>query len=70
MSKCHRITESGTEQFGLEETLKLIQLCPSAMGTDTSQTRPAQRPIQPGLKNLQGWGMHVSSGQPVPVSKP
>ena len=35
-------------------------------GLPSSVSNTAQGPIQPGLEQLQGWGIHSLSGQPVP----
>jgi len=43
----------------------LLQAGPPTSIFNTNQA--AQGPIQPGLENFQGWGIHSLSGQPVPV---
>ena len=60
----HRIIES----LELEETFKghLVQLSCTERGR-AQLGHIAQSLIQPGLEYLQGWDIHLLSGQPVPV---
>ncbi|PKU41813.1 hypothetical protein llap_7886 [Limosa lapponica baueri] len=57
----HRIIE----WFGLEGTLKIIKFQdPCREQGHLPLDQVAQSPIQSGLEQLQGWGIHNFSGQP------
>jgi len=61
-----------TEWLELEGTSRIMDLQPPChrQGHQSPHLildRAAQGPIQPGLKHLQGWGIHNLSGQLVPV---
>ena len=56
------------ELFELESTIKghLVQLPCNKQG-HLQLDQVAQSPVQPDLECLRGWGIHHTSGQPVPV---
>jgi len=56
----------------LEGTSRIIKLQPPCCRQGYQSPylilgQAAQSPIQPGLEQLQGWGMHNLSGQPIPA---
>jgi len=61
----YRITEL-QNCWSWKGPLKAIQSNCPALNRDTDSSIGAQSPVQPDLNNLQGWGIHYLSGQPVP----
>ena len=54
------------QERAVKEIGVLTEPCKWTLMQDSCAGEAAQGPIQPGLEQLQGWGTHSFSGQPVP----